>query len=154
MGFEIKNATTLITGGNTGIGKQTAIELARMGARVVITSRDASRGKLALDEIRQAAGRDDVELIELDLARLSSVRRCAEEFVERFDRLDLLVNNAGVALTRGLRQVTHDGLEMQLVGSRAQLTLWPFMRASRQTRRPPPRIMRCVPKLSPPTTSK
>jgi NAD(P)-dependent dehydrogenase (short-subunit alcohol dehydrogenase family) len=51
-------------------------------------------------------------MIGLDLARLASVERCAEEFQERFDRLDVLVNNAGVALTRGPRQVTHDGLEM------------------------------------------
>ena len=62
MGFEIDGAVTLITGGNTGIGKETAIALAKQGARVVIASRDASRGKLALDEIRSSSGRDDVEL--------------------------------------------------------------------------------------------
>ena len=114
MGFEIEGAVTLITGGNTGIGKETAIELARRGAKVVITSRDPQRGEQALAEIRERSGREDVELIGLDLARIASVRRCAEEFGERFDRLDLLVNNAGVALTRGPRQVTHDGLEMQI----------------------------------------
>jgi NAD(P)-dependent dehydrogenase (short-subunit alcohol dehydrogenase family) len=113
MGFEIEGAVVLITGGNTGIGKATAIALAGKGARVTITSRDEARGKLALDEIKRAAGRDDVEQIGLDLASLASVRRCAEEFGERFDRLDVLVNNAGVALTRGPRQVTHDGIEMQ-----------------------------------------
>jgi len=113
MAFEIEGAVVLITGGNTGIGKETAVALARKGARVVFTSREAARGKAALAEIRERSGRDDVELIALDLASLASVRRCAEEFRERFDRLDVLVNNAGVALTRGLRQVTHDGLEMQ-----------------------------------------
>jgi NAD(P)-dependent dehydrogenase (short-subunit alcohol dehydrogenase family) len=113
MGFEIEGAVVLITGGNTGIGKATAIALAGKGARVTITSRDEARGKLALDEIKRASGRDDVELIGLDLASLASVRRCVEEFGERFDRLDVLVNNAGVALTRGPRQVTHDGIEMQ-----------------------------------------
>ena len=113
MGFEIEGAVVLITGGNTGIGKATAIALARKGARVVFTSRDEARGKVALDEIRKASGRADVEVLGLDLASLASVRRCAAEFTERFDRLDVLVNNAGVALTRGLRQVTHDGLEMQ-----------------------------------------
>jgi NAD(P)-dependent dehydrogenase (short-subunit alcohol dehydrogenase family) len=114
MAFEIDGAVVLITGGNTGIGKESAVELARKGARVVFTSRDAARGKAALAEIRERSGRSDVALIGLDLARLASVRRCAEEFGERFDRLDVLVNNAGVALTRGLRQVTHDGLEMQI----------------------------------------
>ncbi len=113
MAFDIDGAVVLITGGNTGIGKATAIALAGKGARVVITSRDPARGKLALDDIRRASGRDDVELIGLDLASLASVRRCAEEFCEGFDRLDVLVNNAGVALTRGPRQVTHDGIEMQ-----------------------------------------
>ncbi|MFK7894589.1 MAG: SDR family oxidoreductase [Myxococcota bacterium] len=113
MGFEIEGTLTLITGGNTGIGKETAIALAQKGARVVIASRDAARGQSALADIRKASGRDDVELIELDLASLASVRRCAAEFSERFDQLSLLVNNAGVALTRGPRQETHDGLEMQ-----------------------------------------
>jgi NAD(P)-dependent dehydrogenase (short-subunit alcohol dehydrogenase family) len=113
MAFDIDGAVVLITGGNTGIGKATAIALAGKGARVIITSRDPARGKLALDDIRRASGRDDVELIGLDLASLASVRRCAEEFGEGFDRLDVLVNNAGVALTRGPRQVTYDGIEMQ-----------------------------------------
>jgi NAD(P)-dependent dehydrogenase (short-subunit alcohol dehydrogenase family) len=113
MGFEIEGAVVLITGGNTGIGKATAVALARQGARVVFTSRDPERGAAALKEIRRESGREDVELIGLDLASLASVRRCATEFIERFDRLDVLVNNAGVALTRGSRQVTHDGLEMQ-----------------------------------------
>jgi NAD(P)-dependent dehydrogenase (short-subunit alcohol dehydrogenase family) len=114
VAFEIDGAVALITGGNTGIGKETAIALARKGARVVFTSRDETRGRAALAEVRERSGRDDVEMIGLDLASLASVRRCAEEFMKRFDRLDLLVNNAGVALTRGARQVTHDGLEMQL----------------------------------------
>jgi len=110
--FDIEGARVLITGGNTGIGYATAVALARQGASVVISSRDEGRGKLALDGIRRDSGRDDVEMIGLDLARLASVRRCAEEYQERFDRLDVLVNNAGVALTRGPRQVTHDGIEM------------------------------------------
>ncbi len=113
MGFEIEGALVLITGGNTGIGKATAVALARKGARVVIASRDPERGKRALEDIQRDSGRNDVESIALDLARLASVRRCAEEFTERFDRLNVLINNAGVALTRGVRQVTHDGLEMQ-----------------------------------------
>lgn len=113
MSFDIDGSVVLITGGNTGIGRETAIALAQQGAKVVITSRDEARGKRALEEIRRASGRQDVEMLELDLSRLASVKRCAETFLERFDRLNLLVNNAGVALTRGPRQTTHDGLELQ-----------------------------------------
>ena len=91
MAFEIDGAVALITGGNTGIGKETAIALARQGARVVFTSRDETRGGVALAEIRERSGRDDVEMIGLDLASLDSVRRCAEAFTKGFDRLDLLV---------------------------------------------------------------
>ncbi len=97
MAFDIEGAVVLITGGNTGIGKATAIALAGKVARVVITSRDEARGKLALEEIQSASGRDDVEMIQLDLARLASVRRFAEQVNEGFDRLDVLINNAGTA---------------------------------------------------------
>ena len=58
-GQPMRSKTVVITGGNTGIGKETAVELARLGARVVITSRDPRRGATALDEIRARSGRDD-----------------------------------------------------------------------------------------------
>ncbi len=100
----------LITGGNTGLGKETAVALARTGAQVVITSRDAQKGSVAIGEIRDRSGSDSVEVMELDLARLASVRAFAAAFTERFDRLDVLVNNAGLML--GSRQETVDGYEM------------------------------------------
>ncbi|MBW2269299.1 MAG: SDR family oxidoreductase [Deltaproteobacteria bacterium] len=112
MAFDIDGSVVLITGGNAGIGKATAIELARRGAQVTITSRDPERGKLALDEIRQASGSDGIERVGLDLASLASVRRCAEEFLEHSARLDVLINNAGINLIKGVRQLTHDGFEM------------------------------------------
>jgi NAD(P)-dependent dehydrogenase (short-subunit alcohol dehydrogenase family) len=105
----MRNKVVLITGGNSGIGRATAIELARRGARVVFTSRDPDRGREALEAIRAASG-GEVSCLPLDLARLSSVEALAETFARGHDRLDVLINNAGVVLSE--RQVTPDGYEM------------------------------------------
>jgi NAD(P)-dependent dehydrogenase (short-subunit alcohol dehydrogenase family) len=98
----------LITGGNSGLGKAAATELARLGLTVVIAARNAERGGRACDEIRAETG-GDVHWVPLDLASLASVRRCAAAVLERFDRLDVLVNNAGVLLST--RTETEDGFE-------------------------------------------
>jgi NAD(P)-dependent dehydrogenase (short-subunit alcohol dehydrogenase family) len=108
--FAVEDARVVVTGGNTGIGRATAVGLARLGARVTITSRNRDRGEEALAGIRAEAGVDDVDLVELDLASFASTRRAAAEILERYDRLDVLVNNAGLALFGG-RAVTDDGLE-------------------------------------------
>jgi NAD(P)-dependent dehydrogenase (short-subunit alcohol dehydrogenase family) len=102
--------TVLITGGNTGLGLETAVALAREGADVVFTSRDAQKGEAARDEIRQRSGSDAVDVMELDLARLASVREFAPRFADGHDHLDVLVNNAGLML--GSRHETVDGYEM------------------------------------------
>ena len=109
--FNIDGSTVLITGGNTGIGKETARALANQGARVIITSRNTERGRNALAEIREDSGRDDVEVMSLDLASFQSIRAFAKEFTARFDRLDVLVNNAGVVKTQ-TRGETADGFEL------------------------------------------
>jgi NAD(P)-dependent dehydrogenase (short-subunit alcohol dehydrogenase family) len=101
--------TVLITGGNTGLGKETAVALAGEGAEVIITTRDAKKGSSARSEIGERAG-NDVEVMELDLARLASVRDFASQFSDAHDHLDVLVNNAGVML--GSRRETPDGYEM------------------------------------------
>jgi NAD(P)-dependent dehydrogenase (short-subunit alcohol dehydrogenase family) len=99
----------LITGGNTGIGKETAVALAAMGARVVFTARDAQKGRDALAEIIARSGRDDVEVMSLDLASLASVRAFAAAFADAHGELDVLINNAGGVL--GTRSETEDGYE-------------------------------------------
>src|SRR5713101_3161329 len=101
--------TVLVTGGNSGIGTETAIALARDGARVVITARDAKRGEEAVATIRTQAGSDAVSVMSLDLASLASVREFASSFAEQHDRLEVLVNNAGVVIDS--RRVTVDGFE-------------------------------------------
>jgi NAD(P)-dependent dehydrogenase (short-subunit alcohol dehydrogenase family) len=87
----------LITGANRGIGKATTLELARLGATVVMVSRDQELGTAARSEIVDATGNQTVELLVADLASLSQVRQLAASFLERHDRLHVLVNNAGLA---------------------------------------------------------
>ncbi len=101
----------LITGGTSGIGKATAIALAAMGANVTITGRNRERGEKAVKEVRRESGNEEVELILADLAVQAEVRRLAEEFRERHDRLDVLVNNAGLVISK--RTETPDGMETQ-----------------------------------------
>ena len=105
----MQGATVVITGGNAGIGKETAIGLAEQGAQVLITARDAQRGADAVAEIRARTGSDTVDVVALDLADLASVRRCAAELLQRSDRLDVLVCNAGLVMSR--RTETADGFE-------------------------------------------
>ncbi len=109
MASNMQGKTVLITGGNTGIGKQTAIALARMGAQVTITSRNPDKGQTALTEIRRESGSEQVECMRLDLASLASVRSFAAEFLATHPRLDVLINNAGLTLTS--RSETLDGFE-------------------------------------------
>jgi NAD(P)-dependent dehydrogenase (short-subunit alcohol dehydrogenase family) len=98
--------TAVITGANTGLGFETAKALAEKGARVVIAVRNVDKGKQAADRI---AG--DVEVQELDLTSLASIRSAAEALKSRFDRIDLLINNAGVMTTP--KGTTKDGFELQ-----------------------------------------
>ena len=104
--------TVLVTGGNTGVGKATAVALAAAGADVVFTSRDAAKGATALADVRERSGSSSVEVMELDLARFASVRDFAERFTSEHERLDVLVNNAGVMLST--RSETEDGNETTL----------------------------------------
>lgn len=102
----------LVTGGTSGIGKATAIALTAMGAEVVVTGRNADRGRTAVAEIKDQSGNESVELMLGDLTTQDEVRRLAEEFKRGYDRLDVLVNNAGVVQTK--RTETADGIETTL----------------------------------------
>jgi short-subunit dehydrogenase len=99
----------LITGGNVGIGRVTAIALARAGYQVVIAGRSLERTQPVLDEIKRLTPSKPAVFLNLDLASLSSVRECAQRFLDLHLPLHLLVNNAGIA---GIRGLTQDGFEM------------------------------------------
>ncbi|WP_111655633.1 SDR family oxidoreductase [Isoalcanivorax indicus] len=101
--------TVLITGANSGIGLVTASVLAGMGARVVLACRRAEAAKQAMAEIRQRYPDARLETVSLDLASLQRVRHAAAEVRERFRRIDVLINNAGLASMQ--REVTVDGFE-------------------------------------------
>ena len=106
---EMDGKVIVITGGNTGIGKEAAVGLAGLGARVVITSRNEERGREARQEIADRSENDSVEVMSLDLASFKSIRSFAADVLDRFDHVDVLVNNAGLILRR--RAETQDGFE-------------------------------------------
>ena len=102
----------IVTGANSGIGFEAAKALAAKGARVVIGSRNQERGDAAVSAIKGEVPAASVELMLLDLASLESVREFVADFTKRFDRLDLLINNAGVMMPKE-REETTDGFELQ-----------------------------------------
>ena len=113
--------TCIVTGANSGIGKATALQLAKMGSRLVMVCRDHKKGEEARQEIMAESQNDNVELMLADMSSQDSIRRMASDFQNTHEKLELLINNAGVYLTK--RQVTLDGLEATL----ATNLLGPFL---------------------------
>jgi retinol dehydrogenase 14 len=107
-GKPMAGRTVLVTGATSGIGRATALGLARMGAHVAITGRDRGRTEDAASEIRLAGGRD-VDVFVADLSSQAQVRRLASEVLEGLSRIDVLVNNVGGYWST--RHITADGLE-------------------------------------------
>jgi NAD(P)-dependent dehydrogenase (short-subunit alcohol dehydrogenase family) len=102
----------LVTGANSGIGYQAALELARHGAHVLLGCRNAAKGRAALERLLRAAPEASAEVVELDMASLASIRAFAAMFAARGVALDLLINNAGV-MALPTRELTQDGFERQ-----------------------------------------
>lgn len=119
--WDVRGRTVLVTGGNSGIGRATALELARRGAEVVFTYRDGARGRAAEEELRHALAaeridaqgsgdrRGSIEGMPLDLADFQSILAFAKAFCARYPRLHVLVHNAGLFLSE--RRETVDGFE-------------------------------------------
>ncbi|CAB3229608.1 unnamed protein product [Arctia plantaginis] len=102
--------TVLVTGGNKGIGLETARDLASRGAKIIIASRDGQKSAEAMADIIKTTGNTNIEYKYLDLSRFSSVRKFAEEFNQTHDRLDIMINNAGFITLAPT--VTEDGNDM------------------------------------------
>jgi NAD(P)-dependent dehydrogenase (short-subunit alcohol dehydrogenase family) len=109
----LEGKTVIITGSNTGIGKETALNLAKRGARVIMACRNLQKAETALQEIVQKSGNENVVAKHLDLASLKSVREFSEDVNSNELRLDALINNAGVMCLSTLTR-TEDGFEMQM----------------------------------------
>lgn len=107
---DLSGKTAVVTGSNSGIGYETALELARHGADVTLACRNQDKGEAALVTLKESVPHANATLAKLDLADLSSVRAFAAGYPH--DRLDLLVNNAGVMALKA-KQTTADGFEMQ-----------------------------------------
>jgi NAD(P)-dependent dehydrogenase (short-subunit alcohol dehydrogenase family) len=101
----------IITGANSGIGFEAAKALSEKGAQVILAVRDIQKGKLAVDSIKKENPQTAIEVMSLNLADLASVREFAESFSNRFESLDVLINNAGVMIPPW--QKTKDGFELQ-----------------------------------------
>jgi len=103
--------TCLVTGANSGIGFETAKGLAALGADLILVCRDAQRGEDARKDIIAATGNDRVDLLIADMSLMASVRELADQVNQNYPQLHVLINNAGVMLSK--RQLTSEGYEMQ-----------------------------------------
>lgn len=109
---DLRGHTAVVTGANTGLGFETARTLAAHGAAVVLACRDISRAADARARLRTVVPDADIEVVQVDLASMASVREAAEELRGRFEKIDLLIHNAGTANTR--LTLTEDGFESTL----------------------------------------
>lgn len=112
MNYDLSDKTIIVTGANSGIGKAAAIQLAELGANVVMACRSAKRGAQALEDVRLLSHSNKVELMLVDMASQASIRRSVEEFNRTHQRLDVLVHNAANFDHRLKKPVlTEDGIE-------------------------------------------
>jgi NAD(P)-dependent dehydrogenase (short-subunit alcohol dehydrogenase family) len=108
---DLSGKIAIVTGANSGIGYEMARALARKQTTVILACRNKDKGEAAVRQIAQAYPQAKAELVQLDLSDLASVRRFAGEFASRYDRLDMLINNAGIMRTPFGK--TADGFELQ-----------------------------------------
>ncbi len=106
---EMSGRICMITGTTSGIGKATALGLAKMGATVVMVSRDEARGRAAMDDIKKITANESIDLIVADLSSQESIHNLSEDFRDKFQNLHVLINNAG--LTAEHQTLSVDGID-------------------------------------------
>lgn len=94
MNYNLENKTIIVTGANSGIGKAAAIQLAKLGATVIMACRSLERGEKALEEVRDRSASQKVALMQIDLSSQSSIRKFAEDYKAQYSKLDVLIHNA------------------------------------------------------------
>ena len=107
----LNGKTAIITGANTGIGLETAVDFAERNGRVILACRSKERGEAAVEQVKRRSGNNNVVFMQLDLASLDSVRNFATSVLDKEARIDILVNNAGIMACPYMK--TADGFEMQ-----------------------------------------
>ena len=109
MSWDIRGKRVLVTGATSGIGLEAARSLAKQGAKVVLVGRDAAKTARCLEDVRAGAPGAEASSLLCDFSRQAEVRRLADEVLRRYDRLDVLVNNAGTVFKK--RTLTEAGIE-------------------------------------------
>jgi NAD(P)-dependent dehydrogenase (short-subunit alcohol dehydrogenase family) len=122
--YDLSGKTVIITGANSGIGKAATIQLAELGANVVMACRSIERGRTALQEVKERTGSSEVELLQVDMSSQPSIRRFADEFESKHERLDVLIHNAAnFDLTQKTPVLTPDGVETILATNHVGVVL-------------------------------
>ncbi|MHA1990525.1 MAG: SDR family oxidoreductase [Candidatus Hodarchaeales archaeon] len=109
MGISFKNKICIITGATSGIGEATAIELAKFSSQLILLGKDVKKGERIIEKIKNITGNENVDFFKVNLASQSEIRNFAQKFHKKYDRVNILVNNAGINAFR--RQFTEDGHE-------------------------------------------
>jgi NAD(P)-dependent dehydrogenase (short-subunit alcohol dehydrogenase family) len=109
MIWDVRDKTILLTGATHGIGREAAVALARLGARMVLVGRDPARTETTVADVRSRSGSQEVSHLLCDFSSQAAIRKLAEDFQARHDRLHVLINNAGTVNKR--RRLTGDGIE-------------------------------------------
>jgi hypothetical protein len=110
---DLSGKVAVITGGNTGLGKETAVKLASLGSKVYILCKNKAKGDAAVEEIKKRSNKNDVEVISCDLSSLSSIQNSVSILHKLTSKIDIIINNAGV-MAIPTRTLTSDGFEAQM----------------------------------------
>jgi NAD(P)-dependent dehydrogenase (short-subunit alcohol dehydrogenase family) len=139
MAWNVRGRTILVTGATGGIGLEASVALARRGARVVMVGRDPERTAAVRDRVAARSGSVDVSHLLCDFSSQAAIRALAAGFLSRYDRLDVLVNNAGGVHRR--RRLTPDGIETTFAVNHLGYFLLTHLLTDRLVRSAPARVV-------------